>query len=92
MEFSWNAILRKEIKDIGGITIRELSDTEIESLARRKGVKAIAVENFLGSLGNAGGIQAELANLRDDALSYKWNTATVKAIETGIKKAYGVIK
>jgi uncharacterized protein YihD (DUF1040 family) len=46
----------------------------------------------LGSLGNAGGIQAELANLRDDALRYKWNAATVKAIETGIKKAYGVIK
>ena len=76
---------------MGGVTIRELTSAEIESLARRKGAKTIAVENFLGSLGNAGGIQAELANLRDDALSYKWNAATVKAIETGIKKAYGVI-
>lgn len=70
--------------------MKELSDTEIESLANRKGVKKIAVENFLGSLGNAGGIQAELANLRSDAQSYKWNSATVKAIEAGIKKAYKV--
>ena len=76
---------------MGGIAIRDLTSDELESLARRKGAKTIAVENFLGSLGNAGGIQAELANLRADALSYKWNAATVKAIEAGIKKAYGVI-
>lgn len=71
--------------------MKELSEAEIESLAHRKGVKTIAVENFLSTLGNDGGIQAELSNLYSDAISYKWNAATKKAIETGIKKAYGVI-
>ena len=75
----------------GGVTIRELTEEEITSLAHRKGVKTIAVENFLMSLGNAGGIQAELANLRADAQSYGWKKPTVTAIEIGIKKAYGVI-
>lgn len=68
--------------------MKNLTEAEIASYANRKGVKKIAVENFLGSLGNAGGIQAELANLQDDAQSYKWNSQTVRAIEAGIKKAY----
>jgi hypothetical protein len=68
--------------------MKELTHDEIEKYASRKGVKKIAVRNFLGTLGGAGSAAGELANMRSDAASYKWNAATVAAITAGIKKAY----
>jgi hypothetical protein len=70
------------------MVFRELTEAEIKKYASRKNVRAIAVENFLGSLGQAGSMSGELANMRSDAISYKWNAPTVNAITAGIKKAY----
>lgn len=66
---------------------RQLSSNEIGLLASRKDVKRIAVENFLGSLGDITKTEA-IVNLNLDAKLYKWNSATRKAIEAGIKLAY----
>jgi hypothetical protein len=68
--------------------MRELSNDEIEMFASRVGVRRIAVENFLSTLGQAGGMSNELRNLGDDAKSFKWNKETVKAIKDGIILAY----
>jgi hypothetical protein len=67
---------------------RELTIDEINKYASRKGVKRIAVENFLGSLGLAGSMRGELINMQSDAVLYGWNSATQNAITAGIKKAY----
>lgn len=61
-----------------------LTDEQIEELANREGVRKIAVENFLTSLGGLTKGEA-LANLKMDAKLYKWNSATQKAIRDGIK-------
>lgn len=64
----------------------ELTNEQISEFASRHGVKKIAVENFLGTIsGNRGNDEG---NLRADALLYKWNSATVKAIRAGINLAY----
>ena len=68
--------------------MRDLTSEEIEKFATRKGVRRIAVENFLGSLGNADNKGDEMRNLYADAASYKWNSATVSAIRAGINLAY----
>lgn len=67
---------------------KPLSSEDIQKYAARKGVKKIAVENFLSTLGNAGSKGGELANLYMDAQMYKWKSATIRAIESGINKAY----
>ena len=64
-----------------------LSNEEIEKLATRKGVKSIAVYNFLGSLQGSSKEDAGY-NLSLDARLYKWNAATFKAIQDGIKKHF----
>jgi hypothetical protein len=61
---------------------------QIEVLASRKGVRRVAVENFLGSVGQAGGAANERRNLISDALAYGWNAATVSAISRGIGLHY----
>ncbi len=65
--------------------MKELGTKEIEQFSLRKGVRKIAVENFLMSMGN----DAEIAekNLDYDAGLYNWNGVTVKAIRDGIKFA-----
>jgi len=63
-----------------------LTNEKIAQLASKKGVKAIAVQNFLGSLGGMTRMDA-LMNLSMDARSYKWNTPTVNAIRSGILEA-----
>ena len=68
--------------------MRKLTDAEITKFASRAGVRKIAVENFLGSLGYAGSARDEVRNMRADATSYKWSAATQNAIEAGIKLAY----
>ena len=65
--------------------MRKLTNEEIESLASRKGVKRIAVENFLATMGTNRTNAA--INLGMDAKSYKWNLATVRAIRKGIDLA-----
>ena len=64
----------------------KLSNQEIEKLASRKNVKRIAVENFLFSMAGLSRSEA-YGNLQLDARSYKWNSATQKAIRDGINKA-----
>jgi|GEM_PF-2102138 len=64
-----------------------LSDARIQALARQPGVKAVAVENFLGTLEGVRERDA-LMNLDADARSYRWNAATKKAIRTGIREHY----
>jgi hypothetical protein len=65
-----------------------ITQERIEQLASRKGVRRIAVENFLASLGSSPSKQAALMNLGEDARMYKWNAATVSAIRTGIGEAF----
>lgn len=63
-----------------------LTPEQIQKLAGRKGVKRVAVENFLGSLAGSRASDA-FSNLRQDARDYKWNAATVTAISKGITLA-----
>jgi hypothetical protein len=49
----------------------------------RPGVRRIAVENFLSTLGELSFVEA-LGNLTLDAGLYRWNEATCKAIYDGI--------
>lgn len=68
--------------------MRELTRTEIERYASAKGVKRIAVENFLSSLDPGSGSMGNTMNMHMDAQMYKWNEATVRAIEAGIRAAF----
>lgn len=61
---------------------------EIEKLASRKGVKKIAVENFLMTVDNNPSEYAAIQNMYMDAGLYRWNAATQKAIKEGIKKHF----
>lgn len=65
--------------------MRKLTSKEIEGFASREGVKRIAVENFLMSMGSDS--MGATMNLHRDALVYRWNTKTVKAIQDGIQLA-----
>ena len=65
--------------------MRELTSAEIERFASRKGVKRIAVENFLMSMGT--NERNAVGNLWLDRGLYKWNSATVRAILAGIDLA-----
>lgn len=68
-------------------TMRVLNSEEIDKLANRKGVKKIAVINFLSSVTANPDATCATQNLYMDARVYQWNTATVKAIEAGIRLA-----
>jgi len=70
-----------------GQQLRELKVEEIKKFSSRKGVKKIAVENFLLSVHNNVTKSVALDNLFYDAKIYKWNAATVKAILDGINLA-----
>jgi len=61
-----------------------LTTERIEQLASRRGVKAVAVRNFLFTVGVNQNLIVAYANLEYDARSYRWNAATVNAIRTGI--------
>lgn len=65
--------------------MRQLTSEEIATFAGRKGVRKIAVENFLGTMGE--NYRDASMNLKLDARLYRWSTATVKAIEAGIELA-----
>ncbi len=66
--------------------MRELTGVEIERLAQRKGVRRLAVENFLGTLGGMN-IREAMGNLLLDQRSYGWNMKTYAAIRSGIELA-----
>lgn len=68
--------------------MRKLTFEEIETLASRKGVKRIAVENFLMTVEHCEKKSHAQANLYHDARLYKWNAPTIKAIADGIRKAF----
>lgn len=60
-----------------------LTSEKIEELASRKGAKRMAVENFLGSIGDLSYNDA-VANCMQDARDYRWSTETVGAIREGL--------
>lgn len=68
--------------------MRKLTMQEIEKFASRKGVRKIAVENFLMSLDPFLTESQQLYNLSVDIRLYKWNSATARAIRDGIGLAY----
>lgn len=65
--------------------MRKLTLEEISKFASRRGVRKIAVENFLMSMGEME--YNARANLRIDARLYGWNNSTVLAIQAGINLA-----
>ena len=65
-----------------------LTAVQIQKLAARKGVRRIAVENFLGTLGHEGSARAAIYNAHQDGRAYQWNAATVTAIVRGIELYY----
>lgn len=69
--------------------MRKLTKKEIERFANMPGVKKIAVENFLMSMGED--LNNALGNLGLDAKSYRWNKETVNAILEGMWLAAGVL-
>ena len=60
--------------------------------ASLKGVKKIAVENFLGTVGNNSDLQSALGNLAMDAGMYNWNYRTYEVIQRGIIKYFREVK
>ena len=70
--------------------MRELTILEISKFANRKGVRKIAIENFLMTMGN--NPLAASINMGYDADLYKWNNATIKAIKDGIQLAKKPLK
>ncbi len=64
------------------VTMRRMTSNEIEKFANRPGVRKIAVENFLMSMGD--NIYNAIGNVYLDAKSYEWNKETIRAILEGI--------
>lgn len=67
-----------------------LTPEAIQELATRSGVKKVAVENFLSTMGD--NFSEALANFVNDANSYGWNGETVQAIAIGIALKFNVPK
>ena len=67
---------------------RTLTPAEIEKLASRKGVRRIAVENFLSTVDTEMRLGDHLRNLNADTRSYGWKAATRNAIEAGLVRMY----
>ena len=65
--------------------MRNLKISEIKKMAERKGVRKIAVENFLGTMGEDE--ECAVVNLAMDRGLYGWDSKTVGAIMDGISKA-----
>lgn len=64
-----------------------LTPEKINELSNRKGVRSIAVQNFLTSL-NGLTYQEAIGNLEIDRRLYGWNIITFSAIREGINIAY----
>ena len=72
----WNEKIKR------GDEMRTLTIQEIEEFASRPGVRRIAVENFLMTMGTDP--MAASMNLDYDAGLYSWNNETIRAIKDGI--------
>jgi len=68
--------------------MRRLESDEIKELASRRGVKKIAVENFLISMIANPNRYCATQNAYHDQKLYGWNTATINAILDGIDLSY----
>lgn len=64
-----------------------LNVKRILELAGRPNVRKTAVQNFLGTLGEMNRNEA-LANLNQDARSYRWDAQTVSTIREGISEHF----
>ena len=64
-----------------------LTQERITELAHGVGVKTLAVENFLSTLGNMSRQEAML-NCEMDAQLYRWNHKTQAAIQAGIREHF----
>lgn len=64
-----------------------ITATRIEKLAKGKNVKTVAVQNFLGTLGDMT-YQEAIANVEMDARSYRWSRETVAALRKGISEHF----
>lgn len=69
------------------MSLRKLTLEEVEAFASRRGVKRVAVENFLISVTACGSRRNAIGNVSLDAGLYGWNAATQRAIHDGIDKA-----
>jgi hypothetical protein len=67
----------------------KIDPEKIEELASRPGVRRVAVQNFLFSLGDMTYEEA-VGNLELDARSYRWNKETRRAIGEGLAYANNV--
>lgn len=65
--------------------LAKLTVKEVEGFASRDGVRRIAVENFLMSMGDSS--MVALGNLVLDQRLYGWNRQTEEAIRDGISFA-----
>lgn len=65
-----------------------ITNRQLEKLANGKGVKEVAVWNFVGTCDNCGSRMYANMNLNEDARMYKWNQATINAIKKGIDIVY----
>jgi hypothetical protein len=59
----------------------------IQELANQEGVRKVAIENFLGTLGDMTENEA-MANLVQDAKVFRWNTLTIRVIQQGIRESF----
>jgi len=64
-----------------------ITTADITKLAAGKNVRAQAVANFLGSLGDLT-YQEAIGNLEMDAHSYGWSRETVAAIRSGLSSHF----
>lgn len=65
--------------------MRKLSAEEIGKITAHPGVRKVAVENFLGTMGDDSDVA--YANLELDAKLYRWSAETENAILIGIDLA-----
>ena len=65
---------------------------KIEKLSNKKGVKKIAVQNFLASVGSNPDKMSAMMNAEMDAGMYGWNSATQGAIYDGISIYFDKVK
>jgi hypothetical protein len=69
------------------LAVKPLPASLIKQLSTRKGVRGIAVENFLGTLHVNDSKNDALLNLEQDSRLYRWKPETVQAIRAGIDAA-----
>jgi hypothetical protein len=67
-------------------------ENKIEKLSNKKGVKKIAVQNFLGTVGSNPDYMSASMNAEMDAGMYGWNYATQGAIHEGISIFFNQVK